>query len=38
MVYLAGAPAYRQICDDVVAKGYEGFSFTAVSTVAPGNS
>jgi cyclohexanone monooxygenase len=25
MVYLGGAPTYRQICSDVVAKGYEGF-------------
>jgi len=26
MVYLGGAPTYRQICSDVVAKGYEGFA------------
>jgi cyclohexanone monooxygenase len=24
MVYLAGAPAYLQICADVVTKGYQG--------------
>ncbi len=26
MVYLGGAPAYRKICADVEAKGYDGFS------------
>ena len=25
MVYLGGAARYRQICDDIAAKGYEGF-------------
>ncbi|HEY2205951.1 MAG TPA: NAD(P)/FAD-dependent oxidoreductase [Pseudonocardia sp.] len=29
MVYLAGAPAYRQICADVVANGYRGFRLGA---------
>lgn len=28
LVYLGGAPAYRQICSDVVAKGYEGFALS----------
>lgn len=28
MVYLAGAPTYRKICDDVVQNDYEGFDFT----------
>ena len=27
MVYVGGAPKYRGICADVVAKGYEGFEF-----------
>jgi cyclohexanone monooxygenase len=26
LVYLGGAPAYRAVCDEVVAKGYEGFA------------
>lgn len=26
LVYLGGAPAYRQICDDVVRDGYRGFA------------
>ena len=34
MVYLAGAPAYRQICADVVDEGYRGFAF-ATSTAPP---
>jgi cyclohexanone monooxygenase len=25
MPYIGGAGVYRQICDDVAAKGYEGF-------------
>jgi len=29
MPYAAGVGAYRQICDRVVANGYEGFHFTA---------
>jgi len=28
LVYLGGAPAYRAICDDVVAGGYDGFTAT----------
>jgi cyclohexanone monooxygenase len=31
MPYIGGVNTYRQICNDVVAKGYEGF----VMTVAP---
>jgi len=26
--YIGGVPVYRQICDDVAAKGYEGFALT----------
>jgi cyclohexanone monooxygenase len=29
LVYLGGAPRYRQICDDIAAKGYEGFRLEA---------
>jgi cyclohexanone monooxygenase len=29
MPYIGGVGAYRQICDDVAAKGYEGFTMTA---------
>jgi cyclohexanone monooxygenase len=28
MVYVGGLAGYRQICDQMVAKGYEGFSFS----------
>jgi cyclohexanone monooxygenase len=28
MPYIGGVGTYRQICDDIVARGYEGFSFT----------
>ena len=28
MPYIGGVPAYRQICDQVAAKGYEGFALT----------
>lgn len=28
LVYLGGAPAYRQICDDVVSEGYAGFELS----------
>lgn len=28
MPYIGGVPAYRQICDAVAAKGYEGFALT----------
>ncbi|MCX5042364.1 NAD(P)/FAD-dependent oxidoreductase [Aldersonia sp. NBC_00410] len=28
LVYLGGAPAYREICADVVDKGYEGFTLS----------
>ena len=27
----AGVGAYRQICNDVAAKGYEGFAMTAMA-------
>jgi cyclohexanone monooxygenase len=30
MPYIGGVGAYRQICNDVAAKGYEGFAMTAV--------
>jgi cyclohexanone monooxygenase len=30
MPYIGGVGVYRQICDDVAAKGYEGFAMTAV--------
>jgi cyclohexanone monooxygenase len=29
MPYIGGVGAYRQICDDVAAKGYEGFTMTS---------
>jgi cyclohexanone monooxygenase len=28
MPYIGGVGVYRQICDDVAAKGYEGFAIT----------
>ena len=28
MPYIGGVGPYRQICDDVAAKGYEGFAMT----------
>ncbi len=28
MPYIGGVGVYRQICDDVAAKGYEGFTIT----------
>jgi cyclohexanone monooxygenase len=28
MPYIGGVGAYRQICNDVAAKGYEGFKMT----------
>jgi cyclohexanone monooxygenase len=31
MPYIGGVGTYRQICNDVAAKGYEGFAMTAVS-------
>jgi cyclohexanone monooxygenase len=31
MLYLGGAPAYRQICADVVEGGYRGFDLTRAS-------
>jgi cation diffusion facilitator CzcD-associated flavoprotein CzcO len=34
LVYLGGAPAYRQICDDVVAEGYAGFELTPAAATA----
>jgi cyclohexanone monooxygenase len=30
MPYIGGVGAYRQICNEVAAKGYEGFGMTAV--------
>jgi cyclohexanone monooxygenase len=30
MPYIGGVGVYRQICNDVAAKGYEGFTMTAV--------
>jgi len=32
MVYLGGAPRYRQICDDIAANGYKGFILDREST------
>jgi cyclohexanone monooxygenase len=29
MPYIGGVGVYRQICNDVAAKGYEGFEMTA---------
>jgi len=29
MPYIGGVPVYRQKCDEVAAKGYEGFALTA---------
>lgn len=29
MPYVGGVGAYRQVCDDVAAKGYEGFAFSS---------
>jgi len=34
MVYLGGAPRYRQICDDIAASGYKGFILGRESTTA----
>ena len=31
MPYIGGVGAYRQICNDVAAKGYEGFSMSATA-------
>ncbi len=28
MPYIGGVGAYRRICDDVAARGYEGFALT----------
>ena len=33
MPYIGGVGAYRQICNDVAAKGYEGFAMTAAEPV-----
>jgi cyclohexanone monooxygenase len=33
MPYIGGVAAYRQICNDVAAKGYEGFAMTAAQRV-----
>ncbi|HEY5857341.1 MAG TPA: NAD(P)/FAD-dependent oxidoreductase [Aldersonia sp.] len=32
MLYLGGAPAYRAICEDVVANGYQGFDLHRTAT------
>jgi cyclohexanone monooxygenase len=32
--YIGGVPVYRQKCDEVAAKGYEGFALNASATVA----
>jgi cyclohexanone monooxygenase len=34
MPYIGGVGAYRQTCDEVAAKGYEGFVLTAAADVA----
>jgi cyclohexanone monooxygenase len=34
MPYIGGVATYRRICNDVVAKGYEGFMFDRISAVA----
>jgi cyclohexanone monooxygenase len=31
MPYIGGVGAYRQICNEVAAKGYEGFVMTATA-------
>jgi cyclohexanone monooxygenase len=28
--YIGGVGVYRGICDDIAAKGYEGFAFTSM--------
>ena len=38
MPYIGGVGAYRQICNDVAAKGYEGFAMTAAAAEAGGAS
>jgi len=35
MPYVGGVGAYRRICDEVVAKGYEGFGCGEVRSHAP---
>ena len=32
MPYIGGVGAYRQICNEVAAKGYEGFAMTAAES------
>ncbi|NKX51715.1 hypothetical protein HER39_14315 [Arthrobacter deserti] len=32
LVYLGGAPAYRAICEEIVAKSYEGFALQPART------
>ena len=34
MPYIGGVPAYREICDEVVANGYRGFALTRQHRVA----
>jgi cation diffusion facilitator CzcD-associated flavoprotein CzcO len=33
LIYLGGAPQYRQTCSDVAAKGYEGFTLTRTAVL-----
>jgi cyclohexanone monooxygenase len=35
MPYIGGVGAYRQICNEVAAKGYEGFGMTTVKQRQP---
>ena len=37
MVYVGGAPKYRGICADVVARGYAGFEFEETRTSGSGS-
>jgi cation diffusion facilitator CzcD-associated flavoprotein CzcO len=37
MPYVGGVGAYRRICDEVAAKGYEGFALTSAQTSIPAN-
>jgi len=34
MVYLGGAPRYRQICEDIAADGYKGFILDGATSAA----
>jgi cyclohexanone monooxygenase len=33
MPYIGGVGVYRRICDDIAARGYEGFAMTASERV-----